>query len=241
MTTKLTPVGVAWDAWMTQRSGSALVTRRQRERLAALVAHARARSPFYAEHYDRLSAGLGSIEDLPSVTKLELMDRFDDWVTDPEVRRSDLERWIGDLSHLGQDYLGRYLICTTLRKLRHARDPGARSSRALTPARSFCWLRNRRHIQPAFLGSAGETLTFAARQQIESAFACAIIDLYNATEVNGSTFVCRDGAMHYSADWFIFERIDDHQRPVPLGAPSYSLPVTNLANYVQPIIRYEIG
>src|ERR1051326_3650002 len=259
------------------------------------------------------------------------MLRFDDWVTDSDVRRSDLERWIGDLSHLGRDYLGKYLVCTisgssgtpailvldhrelaVMNGLGYARAQsnllsrrilwailrtGGRSAAVFATGghflgsalmarrqRAMPWRANRYrlfsalsplseivdglnayqpgllsaypsallllaqeqithrlHIHPAFLGSAGETLTAAARHQIESAFACPIIDLYNATEVNGSTFVCRQGAMHYSADWFIFERIDDHQRPVPLGAPSYSLPVTNLANYVQPIIRYEIG
>jgi phenylacetate-coenzyme A ligase PaaK-like adenylate-forming protein len=67
------------------------------------------------------------------------------------------------------------------------------------------------------------------------------VDLYNATEVNGSTFVCRAHAMHYSADWFIFEPVDEQYRAVPAGQPSHSLLVTNLANYVQPIIRYELG
>src|SRR5689334_15494445 len=49
----------------------------------------------------------------------------------------------------------------------------------------------RLHIRPAFLGSAGETLTPAGRKQIEAAFRCQVVDLCNATEVNGSTFVCR--------------------------------------------------
>ena len=47
--------------------------------------------------------------------------------------------------------------------------------------------------------------------------------------------------MHYSADWVIFEPVDEHYRLVPVGQPSYSLLVTNLANYIQPIIRYELG
>jgi phenylacetate-coenzyme A ligase PaaK-like adenylate-forming protein len=331
MTTKLSPIGVAWDAWMTQRGGSALIAQRQRDRLDRLVAYARARSPFYAERYDRFPAGLSRFQDLPPVTKRELMDHFEQWVTDPEVRRSELHQWIGDLSHLGQDYLGRYLICTTsgssgtpailvldhrelavMNGLGYARAlfsllstrilwtiarTGGRSAAVFATGghflgaalmarrqRAMPWRANRYRlfsalsplseivdglnayqpgllsaypsallllaqeqiahrlrIHPAFLGSAGETLTVAARQQIESAFVCPIIDLYNATEVNGSTFVCRRGAMHYSADWFIFEPVDEHYRPVAVGEPSYSLLVTNLANYVQPIIRYELG
>lgn len=99
----------------------------------------------------------------------------------------------------------------------------------------------RLHVRPAFLGSAGETLTQTGREQIEAAFACPVVDLYNATEVNGSTFVCRFGAMHFSSDWFVFEPVDEQRRPVPASVPSHSLLVTNLANYIQPVIRYELG
>src|SRR5579864_6129798 len=113
MNTNLTPAGVAWDAWIAQRGGSGLVSQRQRERLADLIHYARVRSPFYHELYRGLPADLNSIRDLPPVTKRELMDRFDQWVTDPDVHRADLELWIGDLTHLGQDYLGQYLVCTT--------------------------------------------------------------------------------------------------------------------------------
>jgi phenylacetate-coenzyme A ligase PaaK-like adenylate-forming protein len=99
----------------------------------------------------------------------------------------------------------------------------------------------RLRIQPALVSSAGETLTPASRQEIERAFACSVVDLYNATEVNGSTFVCCAGRMHVSADWFVFEPVDEQHRTIPAGEPSHSLLVTNLANYVQPIIRYELG
>jgi phenylacetate-coenzyme A ligase PaaK-like adenylate-forming protein len=113
MKTELTPVGVAWDAWHTQHGGSSQITRRQGARLAALVDYARAHSRFYAERYRGLPTPVAELEQLPPVTKPELMLRFDDWVTDSDIRRSDLERWIGDLSHLGHDYLGKYLVCTT--------------------------------------------------------------------------------------------------------------------------------
>ena len=331
MNTKLTPIGVAWDAWTTQRGGSEGVMERQRQRFAALFDHARARSPFYRDEYRGLPCEITNLQDLPPVTKAGLMDRFDEWVTDPRVRRVDLDQWIGDLSNLGRDYLNRYLICTTsgssghpailvldhrelavMNGLGYARAlsnllsrrilwailrTGGRSAAVFATGGHFLgaalmarrqhampWRANRYrlfsalsplseivegldryqpgllsaypsallllaqeqaagrlHIRPAFLGSAGETLTPAARKEIEAAFACLVVDLYNATEVNGSTFVCRRGAMHYSADWFIFEAVDEHHRPVPIGRPSYSLLVTNLANYIQPIIRYELG
>jgi len=331
MNTNLTPIAVALDAWTAQRGGSVLVRQRQEQRLAALLDYARARSPFYAEQYRDLPAEIKDIQELPPVTKARLMERFDEWVTDPAVRRIALEQWIGDLSHLGQNYLDQYLVCTTsgssgtpaillldhrelavMNGLGYARAlssllsgrilwailrTGGRSAAVFATGghflgaalmarrqRAMPWRADRYrlfsalsplsevvtglnryqpgllsaypsallllaqeqaagrlHIRTAFLGSAGETLTQAGRKHIEAAFACPVVDLYNATEMNGSTFVCRRGAMHYSADWFIFEPVDEHYRPVPVGEPSYSLIVTNLANYIQPIIRYELG
>jgi phenylacetate-CoA ligase len=65
----------------------------QRHALARIVAHARVRSPFYRDLY----AGHGVDEQtplhrLPPVDKTELMERFDDWVTDPGVRLAGAQR-----------------------------------------------------------------------------------------------------------------------------------------------------
>ena len=49
------------------------------------------------------------------------------------------------------------------------------------------------------------------------------------------------GGMHVNADWAILEVVDENNRPVPDGEKGAKVLVTNLANYVQPIIRYEIG
>jgi phenylacetate-coenzyme A ligase PaaK-like adenylate-forming protein len=47
--------------------------------------------------------------------------------------------------------------------------------------------------------------------------------------------------MHVNADWAILEVVDEDNRPVPDGTKGAKVLITNLANYVQPIIRYEIG
>ena len=64
----------------------------QSQAVAKIVAYARARSPFYRELY----AGHGVDEQtplhlLPPVDKTELMERFDDWVTDPRVTLADAQ------------------------------------------------------------------------------------------------------------------------------------------------------
>jgi phenylacetate-CoA ligase len=78
----------------------------QRRRLVQTARHAAAASPLYRELY----AGIELADDLdvralPVVTKAMLMERFDEWVTDPRLRLSEveahLERVRGDELYLG--------------------------------------------------------------------------------------------------------------------------------------------
>jgi phenylacetate-CoA ligase len=58
----------------------------QRQAVARIVVHARARSPFYRDLYASHGVDEQSpLHLLPPVDKTELMERFDDWVTDPRV------------------------------------------------------------------------------------------------------------------------------------------------------------
>lgn len=79
----------------------------QRRRLVETARHAAAVSPFYRDLY----AGLELSDDLdvralPVVGKVMLMERFDEWVTDPRLRLSEveahLERVRGDDLYLGE-------------------------------------------------------------------------------------------------------------------------------------------
>ena len=108
-----TTASVAWDAWCATRGGPSAVATRQHRRLGALVAHARRRSPFYAGLYRGLPGGSPVLERLPTVTKPQLMDRFDEWVTDPAVTRAAVEEFVAELDNIGVDFLGRYVVVTT--------------------------------------------------------------------------------------------------------------------------------
>jgi hypothetical protein len=112
----LTAWSVAWDAWRAKRGGPAAIAARQQARVQALVEYARRASRFYAEHYRAVPAGPIRVEELdrlPSVTKPELMARFDDWVTDPAVIRVAVEEFVANLDNLGRDFLDRYVVFTT--------------------------------------------------------------------------------------------------------------------------------
>ena len=57
----------------------------------------------------------------------------------------------------------------------------------------------------------------------------------------GLTYECAAQRLHINSDWYIVEPVDEHDHPVPLGQMSHDVLVTNLANRVQPIIRYRMG
>ena len=90
--------------------------------------------------------------------------------------------------------------------------------------------------------TVGECLDPAARAQVETAFPGGrLFDIYGASEFPYIAFECRHHWLHANLDWLVLEPVDDHYRPVPPGEPSETVLLTNLANRVQPIIRYDLG
>ncbi|HEX3600372.1 MAG TPA: hypothetical protein VHU84_09540 [Lacipirellulaceae bacterium] len=87
-----------------------------------------------------------------------------------------------------------------------------------------------------------ERLLPQAREHYAKVFGAPILDNYSMGECSFLTNGCvATGGMHINADWAILEVVDEHNRPVPPGTKGAKVLLTNLANYVQPIIRYEIG
>jgi len=99
----------------------------------------------------------------------------------------------------------------------------------------------RLRIDPLHILCAGELFTPAMRETVTGAFGCAVTAGYAATEVPGLAIECTHGFLHVNSDWYILEPVDCDRRPVPPGVQSDSVLVTNLANRVQPIIRYDLG
>lgn len=87
-----------------------------------------------------------------------------------------------------------------------------------------------------------ETLTAPARRRITEAFRVPLMDNYASGECMFLTNGCpsKPGA-HVNADWAILEVVDENNQPVPPGQLGHKVLMTNLANTVQPFIRYEIG
>ena len=96
-------------------------------------------------------------------------------------------------------------------------------------------------IRPTEIWTGGETLTGDVRHHVERTFGCKVRNSYGASEFLSIGWECAQGRMHANTDWVILEPVDAQHRPVAPGEASHSMLLTNLANHVQPLIRYDLG
>jgi phenylacetate-CoA ligase len=154
-------------------------------------------------------------------------------------RARGLNPWLAATSH-GFSFL------QPLEQLAEQLDAFAPSVLATYP--SMAWVlseaqrHGRLHIAPHAVWTGGETLTPALRRAIGEGFGGTDVrDSYGASECFLIANECRGGRLHLNADWVILEPVDDRARPVTDGRFGATTLLTNLANEVQPIIRYDLG
>jgi len=325
-----------WDAcsraaeigW-TRVAGARAVSAAAERRTHALLQFARAQSPFHQQRWRGLPRDRLSLQDVPVVTKGELMDRFDDWATDRSVTRKAVGEFLGDRAHIGELFLGKYLIwkssgssgemgifvqdraalsvydsllAVQMQSARVASRyawglfaQGGRAALVVATGDHFAsiasWQRvcrgtpwpnscafsvtdampslvaqlnaykpaflasypttlallaaernaGRLEISPACIWSGGEYLSDTSRAAIERAFGAVLTNEYGASECMSIAHSCAEGCLHVSGDWVVLEPVDRDYRPTPVGEPSHTVLLTNLANRVQPIIRYDLG
>lgn len=101
--------------------------------------------------------------------------------------------------------------------------------------------RGRLRCRPQEIWTGGETLSPAMRARITQAFGAELRNSYGASEFLPIAWECAHRRLHVNADWVILEAVDAHHRPVPAGRLSHTTLLTNLANHLQPLIRFDIG
>lgn len=321
---------VSMDVLAAQRGSAQAIAQRQRTRLAQVLGAALRDSPLYRELLPSGTNAHTPLEQLPVVTRGQLMDRFDDWVTDPRLKLDELRAFTADPERIAEPWLGRYMVWESSgttgqpgifvqdaqamavydalealrrsvpRPLAHWMDPlhlserhafvgvtgghfashvTLRRLRSLNPwiaatTRSFSIQEpthdlvsdlnrfaptilityptvaallaheaecGRLHIAPSEIWTGGETLGPGVRAYIEQHLGGVLRNSYGASEFLAIGWECGQGQMHLNADWVILEPVDEHYRPVPPGELPYAMLLTNLANMVQPLIRYELG
>ena len=98
----------------------------------------------------------------------------------------------------------------------------------------------RLHISPVIIMTGGEYLSEQLRSQLKDVFHCYVQTSYACTEGGTVACECRRQHLHINDDWVIVEPVDEHNQPVPAGLQSDKLLLTNLFNFSQPFIRYEV-
>jgi phenylacetate-coenzyme A ligase PaaK-like adenylate-forming protein len=95
-------------------------------------------------------------------------------------------------------------------------------------------------IAPRVITSTSETLIPEDRDAIRAAFGAPVVDQFATTEGLVGHSAPDDSVLTFASDMCIAELVDADNQPVPEGTPSAKVLVTNLHNFTQPLIRYEL-
>lgn len=96
------------------------------------------------------------------------------------------------------------------------------------------------NIKPDVVITGGELLTDEIRRKLEDKFGCYVQTHYSCTEAGEIACECSYRHLHINSDWVIVEPVDKDNNPVDFGVRSDKILITNLSNYIQPFIRYEL-
>ena len=84
----------------------------QDKELHKLVKYVKNHSPYLQKLYGNVGDDF-KITDLPITNKKMIMENYDVWATDPEIKLEDVKKFVKDTNNVGCRYLGKYLIGST--------------------------------------------------------------------------------------------------------------------------------
>lgn len=99
------------------------------------------------------------------------------------------------------------------------------------------------HIQtkPKLIMTYAEVLTDEDRELFKNKFACKVIEIYQASEGQMAS-ACKCGNLHINEDLVYIELYDQNNNEITdCSSIASKMVVTNLVNYAQPLIRYEMN
>ncbi|MEG0830293.1 MAG: hypothetical protein RSD88_07925 [Anaerovoracaceae bacterium] len=96
-------------------------------------------------------------------------------------------------------------------------------------------------IHPQVLACSAELLTKPVYNTLRDTFGCVVLNNYCSTEGGEAAMSCECGELHINDDWIIIEPVDKDGNPTKPGEWSDGIYITDLTNYVQPIIRYYMN
>jgi len=101
-------------------------------------------------------------------------------------------------------------------------------------------IQGRLTIKPTWVSVAGELCTATVREAVRSAWGVEASEFWGCSE-GTYAFPCGVGeGMHIADDLVILEPADADGNVVPYGQPADRMLLTNLYNFAQPLIRYDL-
>jgi phenylacetate-coenzyme A ligase PaaK-like adenylate-forming protein len=102
-------IGGIWTAW----GGRKRIEAKQLKNLRRLVQKARKKSPYFHKRYAHLpDTNLITLNDLPVTSKVDLMDEFDNWLTDRSLTLAQAREHMANMDNLGVP-IGQYVVFRT--------------------------------------------------------------------------------------------------------------------------------
>jgi phenylacetate-coenzyme A ligase PaaK-like adenylate-forming protein len=102
-------IGGIWTAW----GGRKRIEAKQLKNLRRIIQKARKRSPYFNKLYAHLpDTNLIKLNDLPVTSKVDLMDDFDNWLTDRSLTLAQAREHMGSMDNLGIP-IGQYAVFRT--------------------------------------------------------------------------------------------------------------------------------
>lgn len=99
----------------------------------------------------------------------------------------------------------------------------------------------RLHINPVLMALSAEGLPPSEYDRIAKVFATTVGNSYASTECPFLSYGCEHRWLHVNSDWVMVEPVDVDHRPTPPDEQSHTVLISNLANRIQPILRYDLG
>ena len=101
---------VSMDLMAVNRGTPQGITERQQARLAQLITSTLHGSRLYQKFWSGSTTGQTPLYKLPFVTRKQLMEDFDDWVTDPQLKLNALRAFTANPARIAEPWLGRYMV-----------------------------------------------------------------------------------------------------------------------------------
>lgn len=101
---------VSLDVMAINRGAPQAILQRQQTRLAQLIESTLRGSRLYQSLWPAGTSAQTPLEQLPVVTRTQLMENFDIWATDPKITLEALRQFTADPNRIAEPWLGRYVV-----------------------------------------------------------------------------------------------------------------------------------